>query len=97
MHYIRKHLLNRTITSCKAYPDDIVYGKVGCSADAFEKAVTGRKVIGADQQGRITYLARCAQCATDMQVCVCRQILLHVIRSRAACSDAFRYDGLDAV
>jgi len=65
VHYIRKHLLNRTITSCTAYPDDIVYGKVGCSADAFEKAVTGRKVIGVEQQGRNTSLAQCVKDTTD--------------------------------
>ncbi|KAF2770970.1 hypothetical protein EJ03DRAFT_309800 [Teratosphaeria nubilosa] len=56
VHYLRKHLVGRTISSCTAHPDDIVYGKVGCSADAFQKAVTGRKVTGADQQGKYFYM-----------------------------------------
>ncbi|KAF2862845.1 S13-like H2TH domain-containing protein, partial [Piedraia hortae CBS 480.64] len=56
VHFIRKHLVGRTIAKCRAYPDDIVYGKVGCSADAFERAVTGRRVIGADQQGKYFYM-----------------------------------------
>ena len=29
-----------------------MYGKVGCSAEAFEKALTGKKVLGAGQQGK---------------------------------------------
>lgn len=54
VHYIRKHLVNHTIKACQAYEDDIVYGKVGCSAKAFAAAVEGRKVTGADQQGKVS-------------------------------------------
>lgn len=33
-----------------------MYGKVGCSATAFKKAVEGRKVVGAAQQGKYFYI-----------------------------------------
>lgn len=56
VHYLRKHLVNRTVTSCEGFVDEIVYGKVGCSAEAFSKAFTGRKVLGAGQQGKYFYL-----------------------------------------
>ncbi|CAK4031555.1 related to formamidopyrimidine-DNA glycosylase [Lecanosticta acicola] len=56
VHFLRKHLVNRTIKSCQAFEDEIVYGKVGCSASAFEKAVTGKKVMGAGQQGKYFYV-----------------------------------------
>ncbi|KAF2486828.1 hypothetical protein BDY17DRAFT_292181 [Neohortaea acidophila] len=52
VHYIRKHLVGRTIKTCQAFEDDIVYGKVGCSATAFAKATEGRRVTGAAQQGK---------------------------------------------
>ncbi|KAK4507719.1 hypothetical protein PRZ48_001454 [Zasmidium cellare] len=56
VHYLRKHLVNRTIKSCQGFEDNIVYGKVGCSADEFSKAVEGRKVTGAGQQGKYFYV-----------------------------------------
>ena len=56
VHYLRKHLLNRTINSCTAYDDPIVYGKVGTSASAFQDAITGRRVTGAAQQGKYFYM-----------------------------------------
>jgi formamidopyrimidine-DNA glycosylase len=56
VHYINKHLVNRTIASCTAHADDIVYGKVGTTAEAFQKAVTGRKITGADRQGKYFYM-----------------------------------------
>lgn len=56
MHYLRKHLVNRTVKSCQGFEDTIVYGKVGCSHDAFVKAVQGKKVTGAGQQGKYFYL-----------------------------------------
>ena len=56
VHYIRKHLVNRTIKSCQAFEDDIVYGKVGCSANAFSKATEGRRVTGAAQQGKYFWI-----------------------------------------
>lgn len=56
MHYLRRHLVTRTITSCQGFTDDIVYGKVGCSAEAFSNAFTGRKVMSAGQQGKYFYV-----------------------------------------
>lgn len=36
----------------RAQHDENVYGKVGCSAEAFEKALKGKKVLDAKQQGK---------------------------------------------
>jgi formamidopyrimidine-DNA glycosylase len=33
-----------------------VYGKVGCSAEAFKKAMTGKKVLDARQQGKYFWM-----------------------------------------
>ena len=52
VHYIRKHLAGKTLEKVVAKPDENVYGKVGCSAEAFEKALTGKKVLDAKQQGK---------------------------------------------
>ncbi|EGP91810.1 uncharacterized protein MYCGRDRAFT_34505, partial [Zymoseptoria tritici IPO323] len=56
VHYLRKHLVNRTIASCQGFDDDIVYGKVGCTATAFSQAFTGKRVSLAGQQGKYFYL-----------------------------------------
>ncbi|KAK5675186.1 hypothetical protein LTS10_012260 [Elasticomyces elasticus] len=56
VHYIRKHLVGRTIKTCEAFTDDIVYGKVGCSSSAFQSHVAGRKVVAADRQGKYFYM-----------------------------------------
>lgn len=56
VHFLRKYLVNRTVASCQAFEDTIVYGKVGTSAAAFSKAVEGKKVIGVGQQGKYFYL-----------------------------------------
>lgn len=56
VHYLRKHTLHRTIASCTAHDDPIVYGKVGTSASAFQDAVAGRRVTGAGQQGKYFYM-----------------------------------------
>ncbi|KAK3623222.1 hypothetical protein LTR56_021702 [Elasticomyces elasticus] len=56
VHYIRKHLVGRTIKTCEAFTDDIVYGKVGCSSSAFQSHVVGRKVVAADRQGKYFYM-----------------------------------------
>ena len=50
------NLLSRTITSCTAQPDDIVYGKVGTSSTAFETATAGRTVTNVGQQGKYFYI-----------------------------------------
>ena len=50
--YIQKHLVGKTLAKVKAQHDEIVFGKVGCSAEAFEKAMVGKKVLDAGQQGK---------------------------------------------
>ncbi|TKA75208.1 hypothetical protein B0A49_02406 [Cryomyces minteri] len=56
VHYLRKHLVNRTIAAVQVQEDDIIYGKVGTSAEAFKAAITGKKVLGARQQGKYFWL-----------------------------------------
>ncbi|CAK1355660.1 Formamidopyrimidine-DNA glycosylase [Cercospora beticola] len=57
VHYLRKHLVNRTIASCQGFEDTIVYGKKGgTDAETFAKALTGKKVTGAGQQGKYFYV-----------------------------------------
>ena len=52
VHYIHKHLVGKTLAKVKAQHDENVYGKVGCSAEAFEKTLVGKKVLDAKQQGK---------------------------------------------
>ena len=52
VNYIQKHLVGKTVAKAKAQHDENVFGKVGCSAEAFESAMTGKKVLEARQQGK---------------------------------------------
>jgi formamidopyrimidine-DNA glycosylase len=52
VHYLRKNLVGKTLAVVKAQDDSSVYGKVGTSATEFEKALTGKKVMDAGQQGK---------------------------------------------
>jgi formamidopyrimidine-DNA glycosylase len=56
VHYLKKHAVGRTIASVVAEHDDIVYGKVGCSADAFKESMTGKKILDARQQGKYFWM-----------------------------------------
>lgn len=56
VNYIHKHLVGKTLAKVKAQHDENVYGKVGCSAEAFEKALTGKKVLDARQQGKYFWM-----------------------------------------
>lgn len=56
MHHIRKTLVGKTLAVVKAQDDANVFGKVGTSASEFQKALTGKKVIGAGQQGKYFWL-----------------------------------------
>lgn len=56
VHYLRKHLQNKKISSVQVQEDDIIYGKVGTSASAFKTAMTGRTVLDARQQGKYFWL-----------------------------------------
>lgn len=52
VHYLHKHLVGKTLAVVKAQHDENVYGKVGTSAAAFEKALKGKKILDAAQQGK---------------------------------------------
>jgi formamidopyrimidine-DNA glycosylase len=56
VHYIRKHLVGKTFSKVIAVDDANVYGKVGTSGAEFQKALTGRKVVGAGQQGKYFWI-----------------------------------------
>ncbi|KAF2832881.1 hypothetical protein CC86DRAFT_337864 [Ophiobolus disseminans] len=56
VHYLKKHAVGKTISAVKTQEDDIVYGKVGTSASAFQKAMTGKKILDARQQGKYFWL-----------------------------------------
>ncbi|KAM0143276.1 hypothetical protein ACHAP3_001412 [Botrytis cinerea] len=56
VHYIRKSLVGKTLAVVKAQDDANVFGKAGTSAAEFQKALTGRKVEGAGQQGKYFWM-----------------------------------------
>ena len=56
VHFIRKHLVGKTVSKVLATEDTNVYGKVGTSGAEFQKAITGRKIVGAGQQGKYFWI-----------------------------------------
>lgn len=52
MHYLRKSLVGKTLGVVQAQDDANVFGKVGTSGAEFQKALTGKKVLDAGQQGK---------------------------------------------
>ncbi|KAI1493884.1 putative formamidopyrimidine-DNA glycosylase [Biscogniauxia mediterranea] len=56
VHFLRLHLVGRTITKVLAPDDANVFGKVGTSGSAFERALTGKRVVGAGTQGKYFWL-----------------------------------------
>ncbi|GJC96474.1 formamidopyrimidine-DNA glycosylase [Colletotrichum higginsianum] len=52
VHFLRRHLLGKKIAKVSAPDDANVFGKVGTSGPAFEKAVKGRKVVSVGSQGK---------------------------------------------
>ena len=56
VHYIRKHLVGRTLATVVAADDPNVYGKVGTSGAEFQKAMTGKKIVDAGQQGKYFWM-----------------------------------------
>ncbi|KAL8736154.1 MAG: hypothetical protein Q9166_000309 [cf. Caloplaca sp. 2 TL-2023] len=56
VYYLHKHLVGKTLKVVKAQHDENVFGKVGTSAAEFEKALTGKKVVDAKQQGKYFWL-----------------------------------------
>lgn len=56
VHYIRQHLVGKTLSKIIAAEDANVYGKVGTSGAEFQKALTGRKIVGTGQQGKYFWI-----------------------------------------
>lgn len=56
VHFIRQHLVGKTLSKVQAQHDDIIYGKVGTSAAEFQKAMTGKEIVGAGQQGKYFWI-----------------------------------------
>lgn len=44
MHFLRQHLVGKKISKIQAVDDNNVFGKVGTTGSAFEKALKGRTV-----------------------------------------------------
>ncbi|KAJ5781515.1 uncharacterized protein N7518_009998 [Penicillium psychrosexuale] len=56
VHFIREHLVGKTLSKVQAQHDDIVFGKVGTSASEFQTAMQGKRIVGAGQQGKYFWL-----------------------------------------
>lgn len=56
VHFIRQHLVGKTLSKVQAQHDDIIFGKVGTSAAEFQKAMQGKKIVGAGQQGKYFWI-----------------------------------------
>jgi len=56
VHFLRKSLVGKTLTVVNAPDDTIVFGKVGTTGPDFQKALTGKKVVDAGQQGKYFWL-----------------------------------------
>ena len=52
VHYLRKNLVGKTLAKVVAEDDGNVFGKVGTSSKEIMKALTGKKVLDAKQQGK---------------------------------------------
>ncbi|KAL4811249.1 Formamidopyrimidine-DNA glycosylase N-terminal domain-containing protein [Aspergillus unguis] len=55
-HFIRQHLVGKTLSKVSTQHDDIIYGKVGTSGAEFQKAMEGKKITGAGQQGKYFWM-----------------------------------------
>ncbi|KUJ12301.1 putative formamidopyrimidine-DNA glycosylase [Mollisia scopiformis] len=56
VHHLRKSFVGKTLSVVKAQDDSNVFGKVGTSASEFQKALTGKQVMSAGQQGKYFWL-----------------------------------------
>ncbi|THX36936.1 hypothetical protein D6D10_06284 [Aureobasidium pullulans] len=56
VHFLRKHCANKVISAVQVQEDNIIYGKVGTTASAFQKAMTGKRILDAKQQGKYFWL-----------------------------------------
>ncbi|KAI0120574.1 Formamidopyrimidine-DNA glycosylase N-terminal domain-containing protein [Hypoxylon sp. NC0597] len=56
VHFLRQHLVGKTIKKVIAPDDNNVFGKAGTSGPAFEKALTGKKVVEVGSQGKYFWM-----------------------------------------
>ncbi|KAI1095712.1 Formamidopyrimidine-DNA glycosylase N-terminal domain-containing protein [Rostrohypoxylon terebratum] len=56
VHFLRQHLVGKTIKRVLAPDDNSIFGKVGTSGPAFEKALTGKKVVDIGSQGKYFWM-----------------------------------------
>ncbi|KAI1504674.1 putative formamidopyrimidine-DNA glycosylase [Biscogniauxia marginata] len=56
VHFLRLHLVGKKINKVLAPDDANVFGKVGTSGSAFERALAGKRVVGAGTQGKYFWL-----------------------------------------
>lgn len=56
VHFLRLHLVGKKIAKVSAPDDANVFGKVGTSGPAFEKAVKGKKVVSVGSQGKYFWI-----------------------------------------
>lgn len=56
VHYLRKHLVGKTLKKVTALEDNNVFGKVGTSHTEIMKNLTGKKVVDAGQQGKYFWM-----------------------------------------
>ncbi|KAK4154373.1 hypothetical protein C8A00DRAFT_42882 [Chaetomidium leptoderma] len=56
VHYLRVHLVGKTIKNAKAIEDTNVFGKVGTTGPEVAAALTGKKVLSAGTQGKYFWL-----------------------------------------
>ena len=56
VHFIRQHLVGKTLAKVIAVDDANVFGKVGTSGAEFQTSLQGKKIIGAGQQGKYFWI-----------------------------------------
>lgn len=56
VHFLRKHVVGKTVSKVQAQHDESVFGKAGTSAAEFQKALTGKKIVGTGQQGKYFWM-----------------------------------------
>ncbi|KAI1100599.1 Formamidopyrimidine-DNA glycosylase N-terminal domain-containing protein [Jackrogersella minutella] len=56
VHFLRQHLKGKTIRKVLAPKDSNVFGKVGTSGPAFEKALLGKRVLEVGSQGKYFWM-----------------------------------------
>ncbi|KAL1859601.1 hypothetical protein VTK73DRAFT_7535 [Phialemonium thermophilum] len=57
VHFLRLHLVGKTIKKVNAIDDNNVFGKAGTTGQEFAAALTGKKVVDAGSQGKYFWFA----------------------------------------